>query len=536
MNLSDILKKKRRRFLSIDFGQAFVKILYLESHASGLRLLDHDLKKISLSDSTRPEIVKFINNFLKKNSITEKEANLNIAGPDSVIIKHLTLPVLPRQEILEAAKWQLKDIVQADLNDFIIDWQIVKEFVGAQGAKKNIILFALTNKDVVNKCISIVFNCGLNPVSVSSDPFNYANILKQSKEKSDLQALLNIGYNHTSICIYKNSKLQFIRELPYSTEKLIRSLSGTLISDKGTIELTQEKAEKMIEEIGVPKDDTEVFKDGIKAMQIISLIRPVLEQLVKEVRLSLEYFSSNFKEETLPMLYIAGGSSGLKNLSEYLSKELGIKIERLSLPERIIIQGVQRERVERDQAYILNALGSSLSDLRAINLMPAEIKARKTELVSKSSMRVISVAVSAVFLVSLVFVRVQLRDYKSRLVHTKLHLETIKEIKVLTNDIEEKEIFMDQLRLGRIPTEGLLKLISAMVPGEVMLDELYLEQESHKLFLKGAISAKDQIIEKILTMFMEKMEASSFFREATLASSVKNEGTQQFEIRCDLAF
>ncbi|MBU4148947.1 MAG: hypothetical protein KKB52_01190, partial [Candidatus Omnitrophica bacterium] len=184
MNLSDILKKKRRRFLSIDFGQAFVKILYLESHASGLRLLDHDLKKISLSDSTRPEIVKFINNFLKKNSITEKEANLNIAGPDSVIIKHLTLPVLPRQEILEAAKWQLKDIVQADLNDFIIDWQIVKEFVGAQGAKKNIILFALTNKDVVNKCISIVFNCGLNPVSVSSDPFNYANILKQSKEKS----------------------------------------------------------------------------------------------------------------------------------------------------------------------------------------------------------------------------------------------------------------------------------------------------------------------------------------------------------------
>ena len=151
-------------------------------------------------------------------------------------------------------------------------------------------------------------------------------------------------------------------------------------------------------------------------------------------------------------------------------------------------------------------------------------------------MRVVSVVVSVVFLVSLLFVRLQLRDYKDRLGHAQLHLQTIKEIKVLTKDVEEKESFIAQLRQGKIPAEGLLKLISTMVPAEIMLDELRLEQEKHKLFLKGTINARGEMIEKALAVFMEKMEASPFFMEVSLASSVKGEDAQQFEIRCDLAY
>lgn len=535
MNLEQLLKKKPRRFLSVDFGQAFVKILYLESMAEDLSLLKHDVKKISFTDQSKSEIVNFIKTFIAKNSILEKDAYLNIADPDSILIKHLTLPHLPRQEILAAAKWQLKDIVPDDLEDYISSWQIVKEFVDEQGAKKNLLVFALAKKDAINKYTSLIAESGLNPVSISTDPFNYSNILRHYKGDSETQAILDINYGDSTICVYKNTKLQFIRRLPYSTEKIINSLTGTILSDRGKIDLSEEKACEIIEESGIPQDPSLLLKDDIKAMQVISLIRPILEQLVRELGLSFEYYSSNYKEEMPSALYISGEGSGLKNLSDYLNKELNIKVQRLPLPDCLSVQGIQRDRLEKDQGYILSPVGSGLADIRSINLLPKEIRAKKTDLLKEGMLRVFFIALSVIFLFSWLFVRMQAKDYQRRLKNANMHLQAIREIKILNKDIEEKEALVAQLRAAKIPADGLLRLISSLVPAEIMLDELYLDQVSHKLTLKGTITAREQIVEQVLTMFMEKMETSPFFIEAGLVSSIRGQEGQLFEIRGDLA-
>ena len=535
MNLAELFKKKPKRFLSIDFGQAFIKILYLESKAAGLSLLSHDVKKISFTDQGKPEIINFIKTFIEKNSILEKDAYLNIADPDSILIKHLTLPHLPKQEILGAAKWQLKDIVPDDLESYISSWQIVKEFVDEQGAKKNLLVFALAKKDAVNRHTSLIAESGLSPVSISTDPFNYSNILRHCKETGETQAILDINYKDSAICVYKNTKLQFIRRLPYSTEKIVSSLTGTILSDKGKIDLSEERACEIIEESGIPQDSLALLKDNIKAMQVVSLIRPILEQLVRELGLSFEYYSSNYKEEMPSALYISGEGSGLKNLGDHLSKELNIKVSRIPLPDCLRVQGAQRDRLEKDQGYILSPVGSGLADIHSINLLPKEIRAKRTELLKEGTLRVFFITFTVIFLFLLLFVRIQAKDYQGRLKNANRHLQAIREIKILNKDIEEKEALVAELRAAKIPADGLLRLISSIVPPEVMLDELYLDQTGHKLTIKGTITAKEQIVEKVLTLFMEKMERSPFFIEATLASSVRGQDGQIFEIRGDLA-
>ncbi|MEI8012421.1 MAG: hypothetical protein WCI27_08100, partial [Candidatus Omnitrophota bacterium] len=54
---NSFFKKRSKRFLSIDFGRTFVKVLYLEPRdRGGFVLLDHDIKKVALHDESRAQV------------------------------------------------------------------------------------------------------------------------------------------------------------------------------------------------------------------------------------------------------------------------------------------------------------------------------------------------------------------------------------------------------------------------------------------------------------------------------------------------
>ena len=72
LELLEFLKRKPKRFLSIDFGQAFVKVLYVEAAGQSFKVLAYDVKKIASNDEkNRALIVDFINNLLQISSLDE---------------------------------------------------------------------------------------------------------------------------------------------------------------------------------------------------------------------------------------------------------------------------------------------------------------------------------------------------------------------------------------------------------------------------------------------------------------------------------
>lgn len=532
--LIESLKKKPTKFLSIDFGQAFVKIVYAEPQPHNLKLIDYDFKKISSIQKDRAEVVAFINNFINKNSILEKELYLTISDPDSVIIKHLSLPALPKEEILEAARWQLKEDLPFDLENAIIDWQIGKEYTNEEGIKKNEIMLVLAEEQSLDKYISIILDCNLSPTMVSSGPFNYAHILRYSNLKDPVQAILDIGYRDTTLCIYKNKKLNFIRKLPFSSQKLTQSLTGTLVSDRGRIELSYEEAEKIKESFGIPQEETQVSKNNISAMQVISLMRPHLELLVTELKRTFDYFTSNLNEEMPTILYLTGGGNNVNNLDKYLNKELKINITKLPIPDCIDTTAIQKQAFDKDQNQIMNSLATLLADSEAINLLPQEFRTKKLEVFEKIFLRLIAITVGLVFLFSLFFVRLQVRDYKRRLSNAQAHLQTINEIKDLMQVIQARDNLINQIQKKKIPAAGLLRVISALIPRDIILNELFIDQGKHSLVLNGTVSMGREVAVSVLTGFMKSLEAASFCTEASLLSSQKINEIQTFKIKCDL--
>lgn len=534
LKITEILKKKRR-FLSIDFGQVFVRAVYIESLGPRFTLLNYDFKKIPSIVENRGELVNFINNFITKNSILGKELCLTISDSDSIVVKHLILPLIPKNEIPEAIRWQLKGDPSLDSENTILDWQIVKEYTDEEGAKKNGMMCILVKSEVIDKYLSVARDCKLMPVRISSCHFNYIDILRYIQGNPPLVAILDIGYKETTLCIYNNNRLNFIRSLAFSFEKLTQSLIETLTEDKGKILLSYEKAEEITNALGIPKDENLILQDNIQAIQVISAIRSLLEGLVKELKRSFDYFSSNLKEKQPSALYLSGGGANLKNLDWYLNKELNINVSKLPLPNCVNVQALDNEKLSEDQNLIMSAVGAALSGPGEINLLPQEIRTQKAELIEKVSLRIVAIVLGAIFLFSFLIFKLQVRDYKKRLTNAQIHLQIIQEIKSLKEKIDSRDSLVNEIQKNTVPADGLLKVIAAKLPNNIILDGLLLEQKEHKLILRGVILENENIVESVLANFIEKLEGSSFFTDVTLVFSKKRDRGQEFEIGCDLA-
>jgi len=567
MKASELSQKKTKRSLAVDLSSGIFEIVLMESLAGQHRLLAYDVRKIS-SDAKENQkaAVDFIQDFLKKNFVTGKDVVLNISDMDSVIIKNLTLPVLPEEEIRGVAKWQLTEDVPFDLDTASLDWQVIREFTDDEGVKKNDLIFVIAKKETIDDYLSVIYQCQLNPVGITISSFSYSHLLKHLPQNPKVLAVLDIDYDDSTLGIYTDNKLNFVRRLPMSWEKIVRSLTDILASEKGKIELSHEEAEELKNTFGIPLDETQFAKDNVRATHILSLIRPLLEALVREIRFSFDYFTANFIDvcttnvkhfertnveilttsinvgsekvsngERPGLLYITGGGANLKNLDRYLNNELNMKVAFLSLPSCVEHQRPGQQNLnQEEQNKIINTVGAALRDASAVNLLPREIKTRQSEFRQKISLRLVATTAAAVLLFILFIAEFQIYDYSNRLKNAQIHLATIRPVQLLMEKIQAKERLIEKIQRGRVPGSGLLKVISRAIPGEVILEELNFDGAKNSLTLQGGIEAAEEDAEALLSDFMEHLTASAYFTQAGLVSSQRIDEAEKFEIKCSL--
>ena len=527
-------KENNKRVTCIDFGGSFIKVVCLQAGGGSYRLLAYVLKKFDISSSTSEELGAFLKQILEDNAVFSNQVYLSISDPEGIFIKKLSLPHMPKDELLNAVKWQLKAELPFNAEESISDLQVIREYADNEGARKIEIFCVFAKKEVINKYVSAAIGCGLLPQRLSNSVFNYCGILDSLPTRAQVSAIFDIGHSHSYISIYQNNKLSFVRSLNFSTSKLSASLCGSLVTDKGKVEIGFDKAEQLTRQQGIPLDEAVKLADGIKTGQLIPLMRPLLETAAKELERSFDYFNSESGSGNPEVLYITGGGANLKNLDIYLASQLKIRIEKLPLPGSLDIRNVDAEKFSSDSNQLSSAIGLGLSG-SGINLLPREIRNQKVELIQKTALRIAVVLIGAIFAFSWFVINFQIRDYKKRLMIAKLHLQNVEEIKTLKQEVDLRDDFINKIHTGKVPSGGLLKLVGSVIPAGIILNEFYFDQSSHKMHLNGVVLASGDAVEKLLTDFMKALENSKFVLEANLINSKEDQNVNSFEIECVLA-
>ncbi|MBF0511279.1 MAG: pilus assembly protein PilM [Candidatus Omnitrophica bacterium] len=519
-----------KHILSIDFGKGQAKIALLET-GSSLSLIDYDITEALLNSNASQELASFISRFLKKNACQDKNVFLTFSDPGIGVFKIMTLPLLSKEETVEAVRWQMTDGAPFEVDTGIMDWKVIKEYGDPNQEKKCDIAAATLKKDEVDRCLSIVHECGLLPSAILNPFFNYASILNAFSNSSSLTAVLDCGREESTLCIYKNNQLVFIRPIAFSFNRLRSALAEGLSSLKGGKELSLLDAEKLLESAGIPENETGLINGNILSGHVISLVRPLLEALIKEIKLTFNYFSINFKEPAPEKLFITGEGSNIKRLDYYTSKELGVPTTVLSVPATVrLAKSLDKDRFQKEQHLLVNVVGSVMDKPHALNLLPLEVKQRKLEALQMAFLRVFTIGIAALFLIFYLLQQLEIHCIQSKLNNARAHLETIKRVDVLKEKIEAKEALIERLQKGKVPDHVLLKYLSQIMPADVILDGLTVNMQQHIFLLKGRVAPYANTME-VLVDFVKRLKSSKFFQEVSLLNSEDREGEHFFEIQ-----
>jgi type IV pilus assembly protein PilM len=305
---------RKKEIIGIDIGSSAVKLIQLKEHKGSYQLLNAGIIPLpaeAIVDNTLMDsssIVEAIKNLVSSLGIKTKDVACSISG-NSVIIRKISLPAMPPEELEDQISWEAEQYIPFDINDVNMDFQILSPD-SIDPSKMNVLLVA-SKKDIINDYVSVFNEAGLQLSVVDVDSFAVQNAFEVNHEVSsgDVMALVNVGASVMNINVIKDSITLFTRDV---------QMGGNLYT------------EEIQKQMGVSGSDAESLKmlaHETRTNALTDVLGKVNDTITQEIRRSLDFYNSTANEDRITKIYVSGGCSKVYNLINNISDKLGLPVD-----------------------------------------------------------------------------------------------------------------------------------------------------------------------------------------------------------------
>jgi type IV pilus assembly protein PilM len=228
------------------------------------------------------------------------------------------------------------------------------------------VLLVAVPHSTVDSVISTLERAGVEVKLVEIQPFACLRTIHAlwQKRMPSVFAMLDLGGWHTQISVVRHGTLALTRHIPIASETLSAALKGYFhFSDD---EVNQVKHSLNVEELlqtGTPTENPP-----------LRLVQPILDELIREIRRSLNYYQSQVQaskshEGQIAQLVLTGGGALMQGIAPYFEHRLGIPVhlfnpfveaEKGGIPLRL--DALHPNQRERGIQYVI-VLGNALAPL-----------------------------------------------------------------------------------------------------------------------------------------------------------------------------
>jgi len=288
--------------IGLDIGTRLIKAIEVSSENGTSRIT-----KLHLIEINSPATPENTDNALAKLSEEFKpstnEVNISLSAP-SAIVRFITMPKMKEEDLRNSLRFEAEKYIPFNINEVFIDACMLAE--PAEEKNQMRVLLAAAKKEVVNSRIEMLKRVGFSVAVIDVDGFACFNAFRNSgtpPDESKSAALLNIGYTHTNVVIARGPAPFFTRDIQIAGLDIAKSISQAFGAE-------EKDSDKLI------------FEPGEKAAEVLDAARPVLNNLVDELRLSFGYYE-NQHGKSIDEIYISGGVSRLPGILKYLEENFG---------------------------------------------------------------------------------------------------------------------------------------------------------------------------------------------------------------------
>ncbi|WP_129127702.1 type IV pilus biogenesis protein PilM [Geomonas oryzae] len=347
-----MLFSKKKDIVGVDIGSSAVKLVQLRPAKGGYHLVKIGILPLpaeAIVDNTLMDsssIVETVRQLLTTLGVKAKEAACSISG-NSVIIRKISLPVMPVEELEDQIHWEAEQYIPFDINDVNVDFQILSP--DEQDPSKMNVLLVASKKDIINDYLSVFAESGLKLVVVDVDSFAVQNSyeLNYPADPDQVVALVNIGASIFNLNIVRDGISLFTRDV---------QMGGNLYT------------EEIQKQFGISSGEAEEMKLGAADAadpRLKEVLQRVNDTIALEMRRSLDFYNSTAGEERITKVFLSGGGAKTLQLVEAVQQRLSLPVELMNPLTNVTVNEKEFDPKYLDEIAPLMSVAVGLATRRA---------------------------------------------------------------------------------------------------------------------------------------------------------------------------
>ncbi|BCY05887.1 type IV pilus assembly protein PilM [Actinoplanes sp. L3-i22] len=230
-----------------------------------------------------------------------KRVSLGVTNPQ-LVVREMSIANLPSGQMRQALPFQVKDALPLAVERSLLDFYPLEQ-PGDNPTVRGLLI--AMPKDAVVELVHAVEKAGLHVTGV--DLASFALLRAASRLDTQVEAIVDIGADITSVVVHADGEPLFVRTLPRGGAEITDSIATRL-------GIPAAQAEELKCRYGLHGDGT---PDSVAALT--DAVRP----LASELRSSFTYLASGERQKQVTRLALCGGGALMPGLAEHLQEQLG---------------------------------------------------------------------------------------------------------------------------------------------------------------------------------------------------------------------
>lgn len=451
--------------------------------------------------------------------------SVKVTWEEGMVFRQVALPDMPESDLKKALAWELKEKYFLNEDENLIGSECAVT-LDADGAREKFFSVFYCDKKTAMERIGLLTGIGLHVSSLVPSQVALAQIAGGIGDGGRDALVFDIGKMSARILAVHQKRNLLSRTVLLGGQALTEMMAASFMDGDKRVQWSQEESEKV------------KITEGCQNPQApyIGLVRPYLDKIVAEIKRSVDFYDGQKYAKPIAQVIFTGGGSNLKGLTGFMKSFLGLPVTTLD-PEPYMspkLLSEQKNEAIDNFGSIIAPIGAALLDNASVfNLLPREIKFEEREKTKKMWAR-LAVMLSVIFMTyQAVFAVLQLGVTRSKLQAANLQSREIARVLDFLKTIQADDRGMRGALKNDLPHPALMKTISRLAPGGMQFERLSFDRQTGTLLIGGAMSGGGVAPVKAIAQFIGELQKTSFFKEATLTKTTKEEsGKLLFELRC----
>ncbi|TML92360.1 MAG: type IV pilus assembly protein PilM [Actinobacteria bacterium] len=410
-----------------------------------------------------------------------------------VIVRQADLPAMAEEDLRSALRYQVQELIPIPVDEAILDFQIVEQFVGPEQEPMMRILLVAAQSDMVRSLLAAIDGAGLSASLVDVIPFALIRALASTElsfgETGPAnEAIVCVGGGVTNVVVHERGVPRFVRMLITGGNEITEAIASELHIDPDTAEDLKRRAD------AGSADELEARAGRITTDR--------LSPFVEEVRGSIDYYRAQAADGgEISRVLLTGGGSQVPGLADRLRQVLHVPVEigHPLLGVRVGRVGIPEDRLIDSEPLLTVPIGLALAGhptegaARRMSLLPPDVAVVR-ERRRQSSLVVVSVVVLAVLLlVAYVGRRTQVSSARDKAERAEAAASALRQdaarlsqVTTVDTQLQERRAMVESALSDDVAWTRLLQEIATVLPNDVWLTAFTGQKSSGQAPVRGS--------------------------------------------------